>query len=675
MAGAGVAPSRAARSSRSALLNASRRGFSPAPSSSRTVWTVARCSSKWPSEASTTSTRTSARLTSSSVARKASTSWCGSLWMKPDGVGDDRGLAVAELDLAAGRIERGEQLVLGPRDLGADERVEQRGLAGVRVADDADGRPQPAVAAAGGGLALLADLLDALLHLRDPRPDDPPVGLELALAGSARADPALGPRQVGPQLGQARQLVLELGELDLEPALVGLGVEREDVEDQPAAVDDLDVEQAPRARAAGPATARRRRRAGRSRSRAWPRRAPRPCPCRRTSSGRRGGGSATRRRPRRRPPSWPGWRARRASPRRSSRRRCRCRRRRGRPSRRAVARSIRSVGIAAKDSRGRPSDRPVATDFDRISRCNRQAILCAARARPTRRRDLREGCTAHASTYRRHAPRTRAPALAGLFEIWRTLVFLGIANFTFVGKEVAFKDPQWGQAFWAILLAAIWFWVAEGFWNVRAYAWSFGIFISLFTLIFGFFAAPRLGRRWRPSSSPMLHRVPDLLLPELPGRPAAVHRARDVAPDPRAAGRDRADAGRAARDGRQRPRRQPPHRAARRPRRAPPAAAVRASASVLRRPPRSGHAARSTSRSAPRGSVSFAVRASAATARRRSSAAVDRQRRRWRRASRCPAPSGTRSAGAWRTRRCAGRRARSRRRSVSSPSRTAHASR
>ena len=27
--------------------------------------------------------RTSARLTSSSVARNASTSWCGSLWMKP----------------------------------------------------------------------------------------------------------------------------------------------------------------------------------------------------------------------------------------------------------------------------------------------------------------------------------------------------------------------------------------------------------------------------------------------------------------------------------------------------------------------------------------------------------------------------------------------------------------
>ena len=162
---------------------------------------------------------------------------------EPDRVGHDRGLAVAELDLAARRVERREELVLGLGDLAADERVEQRGLAGVRVADDADGRPQPPVAAARRGLALLADLLDALLHLRDPRPDDPPVGLELALAGTAGADPAAGPRQVGPQPGQARQLVLELGELDLEPALVGLGVQREDVEDQPAAVDDLDLEQ------------------------------------------------------------------------------------------------------------------------------------------------------------------------------------------------------------------------------------------------------------------------------------------------------------------------------------------------------------------------------------------------------------------------------------------------
>ena len=79
--------------------------------------------------------------------------------------------------------------------------------------------------------------------------------------------------------------------------------------------------------------------------------------------------------------------------------------------------------------------------------------------------------------------------LAGLWEIWRMLVFLGIAKFTFVGKEVSFRHPSSGAtAIWALILAAIWFWVAMGFWNVRGYAWSFGIFISLFTIIFGFFA-------------------------------------------------------------------------------------------------------------------------------------------------------------------------------------------
>src|SRR4029079_9001961 len=78
--------------------------------------------------------------------------------------------------------------------------------------------------------------------------------------------------------------------------------------------------------------------------------------------------------------------------------------------------------------------------------------------------------------------------IAGLYELYRVLIFLGIANFGFVGKSVSFPDPQWGQAFWALIIAAIWFWVAMGFWNVRAYAWSFGSFIAIFTLIWGFMA-------------------------------------------------------------------------------------------------------------------------------------------------------------------------------------------
>jgi hypothetical protein len=163
---------------------------------------------------------------------------------EPDRVGHDRGLAIAELHLAARRVECREELVLGLGDLAADEAVEERRFAGVRVADDADGRDEPPVAAPCGGLALLADLVDPLLHLRDPRPDEPPVGLELTLARAPRPDAAAGPRQVGPEAGQPRQLVLELGELDLQPPLVGLGMLGEDVEDQPAAVDDLDVQQA-----------------------------------------------------------------------------------------------------------------------------------------------------------------------------------------------------------------------------------------------------------------------------------------------------------------------------------------------------------------------------------------------------------------------------------------------
>ena len=53
---------------------------------------------------------------------------------------------------------------------------------------------------------------------------------------------------------------------------------------------------------------------------------------------------------------------------------------------------------------------------------------------------------------------------------------------------MSFDTPQWGPAFWAVLIALIWFWVAAGFWNLRVYAWTFGNFIAIFTVIFGFFA-------------------------------------------------------------------------------------------------------------------------------------------------------------------------------------------
>src|SRR5687767_5593674 len=41
--------------------------------------------------------------------------------------------------------------------------------------------------------------------------------------------------------------------------------------------------------------------------------------------------------------------------------------------------------------------------------------------------------------------------IAGLFQIWRMLVFLGVVKFNIVGREVAFQEVQWGQALLALM--------------------------------------------------------------------------------------------------------------------------------------------------------------------------------------------------------------------------------
>ena len=81
--------------------------------------------------------------------------------------------------------------------------------------------------------------------------------------------------------------------------------------------------------------------------------------------------------------------------------------------------------------------------------------------------------------------------LAALYQLYMVLVYLGIVSFPISNEilgDMSFQDPQWGAALWSLLIAGIWAWVALGFWNLRAYAVQFGIFISLFTLIWGFFS-------------------------------------------------------------------------------------------------------------------------------------------------------------------------------------------
>jgi hypothetical protein len=79
-------------------------------------------------------------------------------------------------------------------------------------------------------------------------------------------------------------------------------------------------------------------------------------------------------------------------------------------------------------------------------------------------------------------------ALAGFYQVWLALLFAGVLDFGIIGKEVSFAEPQWGAALWSTIFAAVWLYVAEGFWSIRAYAWSFGRIISLFTIVWGFFS-------------------------------------------------------------------------------------------------------------------------------------------------------------------------------------------
>ncbi len=83
---------------------------------------------------------------------------------------------------------------------------------------------------------------ELVLEHFDALAEQPPVGFQLCLAGSAQANAALLPLQVGPAAHQARGQMLELGQLDLQFALVAAGALREDVEDQTDAVDNAAVQ-------------------------------------------------------------------------------------------------------------------------------------------------------------------------------------------------------------------------------------------------------------------------------------------------------------------------------------------------------------------------------------------------------------------------------------------------
>ena len=169
----------------------------------------------------------------------------GQLADEADGVGQQVGPAV-EPRRARARIQRVEEAV-GDADRRPGERVEQRRLAGVGVADERHLRQVGALALGAHHGARGLDLGQLALQRGDAVAGQAAVGLDLRLAGAPGADARRRRRgaealEVRPQAAHPREVVLQLRELDLELALGAVGVVGEDVEDDRRAVDDRDAQ-------------------------------------------------------------------------------------------------------------------------------------------------------------------------------------------------------------------------------------------------------------------------------------------------------------------------------------------------------------------------------------------------------------------------------------------------
>ena len=72
--------------------------------------------------------------------------------------------------------------------------------------------------------------------------------------------------------------------------------------------------------------------------------------------------------------------------------------------------------------------------------------------------------------------------LEGVYQVYLTLIWLGVVGFEFAGKTVRPGEAHWGQALLAGILALLYFAIAYGFWTVRVWSWIYGVFISTYNL-------------------------------------------------------------------------------------------------------------------------------------------------------------------------------------------------
>ena len=227
----------------STLLYTRRHGTSAAPMSASTVSTCRRRSSWCGSLASITCSSSVGFARLGQRGWNAATSSCGRSRMNPTVSTSNASTPRSSSELPHRRVERREQLVRERTSIGAGQRVEQRRLAGVRVADERHGRH---LGARARSLRLTSRCRSTFSSrsrsMLDPLADEPAVGLELRFAGTAQADAALLALEVGPAAHEARGECSCCASSTCELAFERCGALREDVEDQPVAIEHARLE-------------------------------------------------------------------------------------------------------------------------------------------------------------------------------------------------------------------------------------------------------------------------------------------------------------------------------------------------------------------------------------------------------------------------------------------------
>jgi len=157
-------------------------------------------------------------------------------------IGQQNVLVGGQFQAAGGRIQRGEQFVLGQNG-GAGELIQERGFAGIGIADDGSQRPVATLTAHALRLTLTADAIEVTCYAIDAFLGFAAVGFQLGFTfTTAHTDTAGLAGQVRPKPGEAREQMLELRQLNLQFAFAGAGALGKNIENQRRAVEYLALE-------------------------------------------------------------------------------------------------------------------------------------------------------------------------------------------------------------------------------------------------------------------------------------------------------------------------------------------------------------------------------------------------------------------------------------------------